>query len=145
MKSLADVNVLFALLVGRHVHHSVAWAWWEQRPDGSVGTCLPVRLGVLRLLTNAVAMSGQPVAPVEALAAWDALAADPRVFDVADIPAGHGQIFRQFVAGRQPAPNLWTDAWLAALAGSLACGLTSFDRGFGTFGLRELELLTPQS
>lgn len=141
MRSLVDVNVLFALLVGRHAHHRAAWSWWERQPDGNVGTCLPVRLGVLRLLTNAAAMAGQPVTPTEALAAWDALAADPRVFDVAEVPAGHGAILRQFVSDRAPTPNLWTDAWLAALAESLGFGVTSFDRDFRTFRLRKFELL----
>ena len=56
MIRLADVNVVFALLVAGHEHHARAWRWWQSRPDASVAWCLPIRLGTLRLLTNAVAM-----------------------------------------------------------------------------------------
>ena len=38
-------------------------------------------------------------------------------------------------------PNLWTDAWLAALADAAGAGLTSFDSGFSKFELRKFELL----
>jgi predicted nucleic acid-binding protein len=37
MKTLIDVNVVFAILVERHAHHSIAWKWWDMQLVGSVG------------------------------------------------------------------------------------------------------------
>ena len=134
MKTVADVNVLFAILVAGHTHHAVAWDWWEQQAPASVILCWPTRLGVLRLLTNTIAMRAHPVQPETALSAWEALAADARAAWSEPI-AGHELYFRRYVSGRKPAPNLWNDAWLAAHAESLGVGLTSFDRDFRAFEL----------
>jgi toxin-antitoxin system PIN domain toxin len=141
MTSLVDVNVVFALLVERHVHHGVAWKWWKKREEESVGLCLPVRLGVLRLLTNTRAMEGSPISPLEALEAWDRFEEDPRTFWVPDQGRAHELAFRRFVDGRESTPNLWTDAWLAALAESAEIGITSFDSGFRTFDLKHFDYL----
>jgi len=46
----------------------------------------------------------------------------------------HETRFTSFVSSREPAPNLWTDAWLAALAMALDYAMTTFDRGFTRFG-----------
>ncbi len=141
MTTLVDVNVVFALLVERHVHHAAAWKWWRKRGEETVGLCLPVRLGVLRLLTNARAMEGAAVSPSEALNAWERFEEDPRTFAVPDQGRAQELCFRRFVEGRDASPNLWTDAWIAALAESAEIGLTSFDSGFRTFGLKAFELL----
>lgn len=141
MSTLVDVNVVFALLVERHVHHGVAWKWWRKRGEGSVGMCLPVRLGVLRLLTNVRAMEGSPVLPLEAMEAWDRFEEDPRTFWVPDQGRAQEVAFRRFVDGRESTPNLWTDAWLAALAESAEIGMTSFDSGFRSFAISGFELL----
>ena len=145
MTCIADANVLFPLLVQGHAAHDVARQWWEKQPDGNVGLCLLTRLAVLRLLTNRVAMNGVPIAPEEALHAWQQLANDPRsVFSAAE-PASHEASFVSLVSGRQPTPNLWTDAWLAALAQSLDCELATFDRGFRSFkGLKLRHLSLPK-
>ena len=141
MSTLVDVNVVFALLVERHVHHGVAWKWWNKRDEESVGLCLPVRLGVLRLLTNVRAMEGSPASPLEALEAWDHFEGDPRTFWIPDQGRAHELAFRRFVDGRESNPNLWTDAWLASLAVSSEIGLTSFDSGFRSFDLKHFEYL----
>jgi toxin-antitoxin system PIN domain toxin len=141
MSTLVDVNVVFALLVERHVHHVIAWKWWRKREKDSVGLCLPVRLGVLRLLTNARAMEGVPVSTLEALEAWNRFEEDPRTFWVPDQGRAHELVFRRFVGGRESTPNLWTDAWLVALAETAEIGLTSFDSGFRSYGMKGLEPL----
>jgi len=41
--------------------------------------------------------------------------------------------------GRSALPNLWTDAWLAALSESLAIGLSTFDTGFQSFSLHQIK------
>jgi toxin-antitoxin system PIN domain toxin len=141
MTCIADANVLFPLLVDRHVAHEVARHWWEKRSDESVGLCLLTRMAVLRLLTNRVAMNGAPTAPDVALNAWQVLAADPRSVFVDVAPSTHEKFFASMVAGKQPTPNLWTDAWLAALARSLDHDLVTFDRGFKSFDGIKLSLL----
>jgi len=141
MNTLVDVNVVFAILVERHVHHVTAWQWWERQMAGSVGLCLPVRLGLLRLLTNAKAMENAPVSPDEALAAWDAMAADERTYTIGSPTSASEAYFRKNVTGRKPAPNLWTDALLAAWAEAADCRLTSFDQGFRMFPRLEFEWL----
>jgi hypothetical protein len=60
MTSIADANVLFSLLVQGHAAYEVAKGWWDQQPNGTVGTCLLTRLAVLRLLIDRVAMNGVP-------------------------------------------------------------------------------------
>jgi uncharacterized protein len=141
MTCIADVNVLFPLLVQGHAANEVAKGWWDQQPDGTVGTCLLTRLAVLRLLTNRVAMNGAPVSPDEALKAWRRLSDDPRSFHIDAEPAEHESRFVSLVSSREPTPNLWTDAWLAALAMSLDYAMTTFDRGFKSFGGLKLRLL----
>ncbi|MGH8288871.1 MAG: TA system VapC family ribonuclease toxin [Steroidobacteraceae bacterium] len=127
MTCIADANVLFPLLVQGHAAHERAMEWWQERADGAVGTCLLTRLAVLRLLSSRVAMNGDPVKPKEARAAWQQLADDPRSFQIDSEPAIHEHRFATLVTGREPTPNLWTDAWLAALALSLDYELATFD------------------
>lgn len=90
-------------------------------------------MAVLRLLSHPVSMNGLPITPRAALQAWQQLATDPRCL------AEHEARFAALVAARAPSPNLWTDAWLAALAQSLDCEMVSFDRGFRSF--KRLRLL----
>jgi toxin-antitoxin system PIN domain toxin len=141
MTCIADANVLFPLLVQGHVANETAKRWWDEQPDGTVGTCLLTRLAVLRLLTNRVAMNGNPVGPDEALDAWRRLSSDPRSFHIDAAPAEHESRFVSLVSSREPTPNLWTDAWLAALAMSLDYEITTFDRGFKSFRGLKLRLL----
>jgi uncharacterized protein len=102
-----------------HAAHDVARRWWEEQPDGTVGTCLLTRLAVLRLLTNKIAMNGMPITPDHSLQAWQQLQNDPRSLHIEAEPIDHERRFVALVSGREPTPNLWTDAWLAALALSL--------------------------
>ena len=141
MTCIADANVLFPLLVQGHVAYEVAKHWWDEQPDGSVGTCVVTRLAVLRLLTNRVAMNGAPVSPHEALKAWRRLGDDPRSFHIDAEPADHESRLVSLVSPRESTPNLWTDAWLAALAMALDYEITTFDRGFKSFRGLKLRLL----
>lgn len=144
MTCIADANVLFPLLVEGHVAHERAMKWWQEQADSTVGTCLVTRLAVLRLLSNRVAMNGSPVKPKEALSAWQQVADDPRSFYLDSEPATHEHRFASLVTGREPTPNLWTDAWLAALAMSLEYELATFDHGFRSFRGLKVRLLTLQ-
>lgn len=141
MPSIADVNVLLPLLVDGHSHRRPALTWWEELAEDDVALCLPVRMGVLRLLCNRRIMGSSVQSPE---AAWDAmqqLSDDPRISECEDIPAGHSAFWHANIIGREPNPNLWTDAWLAALAQSLDLELVTFDRGFIAFAGLRLKLL----
>jgi uncharacterized protein len=141
MTCIADANVLFPLLVKGHAAHRVVRRWWEEQQDGTVGTCLLTRLAVLRLLTDKIAMNGMPVTPGEAVQAWQQLQNDPRSRQIEAEPIDHEPRFISLISGREPTPNLWTDAWLAALALSLDYEMTTFDRGFKSFRGLKLRLL----
>jgi len=78
-------------------------------------------------------MNGVLVRPEEALDAWDRLSNDPRSFHIDSSPAEHESRFVALVTSREPTPNLWADAWLAALAMSLDYEVTTFARGFESF------------
>jgi toxin-antitoxin system PIN domain toxin len=142
MTCIADANVLFPLLVQSHAAHHVVRRWWEEQPDGNVGACFLTRLAVLHLLTNKIAMNGMPVTPDEAVQAWRQLQNDPRTLQIEAEPINHEPRFVALISGREPTPNLWTDAWLAALALSLDYEMTTFDRGFKSFRGLKLRLLT---
>ena len=59
------------------------------------------------------------------------------------IPAAHAKRWYENVARREPSPDLWTDAWLAALAQAHVCEMVTFERGFGSFSKLKLRLLDP--
>lgn len=44
---------------------------------------------------------------------------------------------------REPSPDLWTDAWLAAPAQVHDCEIVTFDRGFRSYSRLKLRLLEP--
>lgn len=141
MKSIADVNVLFPLLCGGHAAQAPAQAWFDQQTLHSVGWCLLTRLALLRLLTNPRVMGSDVQSSSSALSAWDALEQDERLVELPPPPLTHEETFRRLVAGRKAAPNLWTDAWLAALSEALALEMVTFDRDFKRFSLTRLRLL----
>jgi uncharacterized protein len=147
LTSIADVNVFLPLLIRAHPAHRSAIEWFEAQPHGSVGWCLPVKLGVLRLLCNRKLMGRDTLTPLRALDVWQALAANPQLTEIARIPTDHEAHLRRLIAHREPTPNVWTDAWLAALAICLSCEFVTFDRGFRAYNGVDLRLLgvTPQS
>ncbi len=140
MKCIADVNVLLPLLCEGHPFQQTAYAWFETRAPDSVGWCLPIRLAVLRHLSNVHIMGEGILSPERTLAAWDSLASDERMFEVLTAPPTLESHLRANVAGRQPTPKLWTDAWLAALAESMSCEMVTCDRGFRNFHLTSLRI-----
>jgi len=142
MRFIADANVLLPLLLTNHPHRRVALGWWEGCRDGEVGFCLPVRMAVLRLLSNPRVMGSSVQRPEAAWAAVEALAAEPRMVAVHEVPPAHPAHWRGNVAGREPTPDLWTDAWVAGLAQASACEMVTFDRGFRSFKGLKLRLLT---
>lgn len=145
MHSIADANVLLPLLTEGHAHRDPAEAWWEVCADGEVGLSLPVRMALLRLLTNQRVMGSSTLRPSQAWNAVQCLIDDPRVSVVEQVPSSHTKLWYDNVARREPTPDLWTDAWLAALAQAHGCEMVTFDRGFRSFSKLKLRLLEPTS
>lgn len=145
MRCIADANVLLPVLTDWHAHRRPALEWWEACADGQVGLCLPVRMAILRLLTNSSVMGSGILRPGQAWDALDQLINDPRISVLAQTPKEHAGLWRANVLRREPSPNLWTDAWLAALAQATGCEMVTFDRGFRSFAGLKLRLLLPES
>jgi len=76
---LPDVNVWVALTSNRHVHHSLAIAWFENTGSDRFAFCRITELGFLRLLTNAHVMGKDVLSPVEAWRVYDEWRTDERV------------------------------------------------------------------
>lgn len=141
MRCIADVNVLLPVLADGHSHRAATVKWWDVCGDGDVGLCLPVTMALLRLLSNRRVMGNSLLIPEEAWNVVAQLANDPRVVNIEKIPQAHSKHWRANVTGREPSPDLWTDAWLAALAQALECEMVTFDRGFRSFAKLKLRLL----
>jgi toxin-antitoxin system PIN domain toxin len=143
MRTIADANVLLPVLTDGHAHRMPAIEWWEACEDGDVGLCLPVRMALLRLLTNVRVIGSGTLRPEEAWDIVDQLINDPRIGVNDQVPQAHAKQWRANVTRREPSPDLWTDAWLAALAQATDCEITTFDRGFRSFRNLKLRLLSP--
>lgn len=144
MRSIADANVLFPLLCDGHVARQAAMEWFDRQPVSSVGWCLLTKLAILRHLTNRRIMGEDVQSPASALKAWDLLENDERLEEADPPPASHEGLFRSFVTRREPDPNRWTDAWLAALAETSEREMVTFDRGFLDFPITRLRILRAQ-
>ena len=141
MRSIADANVLLPLLTEGHAHQAPAADWWGSCDDADVGLSLPVRMALLRLLSNTRVMGTSVLRPAAAWNAVQSLIDDPRIEMIDQIPAAHQTLWHGNVARREPSPDLWTDAWLAALAQAHDCEMVTFDRGFRSFSKLKLRLL----
>jgi uncharacterized protein len=142
LRSIADVNVLLPLVIPAHPSHKAALAWFAEQPQASVGWCVLTQLGVLRLLSNARVATTGALSPDAALAVWEQLVSLAPFCELDQVPRTLTESLRRLAAARQPSINLWTDAWLAALAQSLGCEMVTFDRGFRSFRGLKLRLLT---
>jgi len=143
VRCIVDANVLLPLLTEGHAHEAPASSWWEACQDGDVGLSLPVRMALLRLLSNSRVMGSSVLRPSLAWNVVQSLIDDPRVEVIEQIPATHYELWHDNVARREPSPDLWTDAWLAALAQALDREMVTFDRGFRSFSKLKLRLLDP--
>jgi predicted nucleic acid-binding protein len=100
-------------------------------------------MALLRLLSNPRVMGSGVLRPTQAWTVVKRLMEDPRILVVGQAPAQHEAFWYDNVARREPSPDLWTDAWLAALAQANDCLMVTFDRGFRSFARLKLHLLEP--
>ncbi len=85
-------------------------------------------MGFLRLVTNRVVMGGEVISQRSAWALYDELMRDKRVMfapETAEVEAA----WKHYTQGSFTGTNVWTDAYLAALAAVHGMTLVSFDRG----------------
>ncbi|MPZ28840.1 MAG: PIN domain-containing protein [Micromonosporaceae bacterium] len=117
MSSLLDANVLIALLVEDHVHHSAAETWLAGT-EGRFAVC-PITEGALvRLLLR----EGQSAQASKAIVAG--LADHPR-YEFWPDTLSYREVRMDGVVGHRQV----TDAYLAQLARSRGGRLASFDQG----------------
>ena len=141
MIALVDANVWLPVLVESHEHHAVATAWWRERAAASCCWCRPVQQTVLRLLTNRSVMGGNTHTPAAAWLVWEKLVLDERAAFLPLEPVGLDEAWRTNIATRQSTPKLWMDAYLAAWAATAGIAFVTFDSGFKSYPLPELQLL----
>jgi toxin-antitoxin system PIN domain toxin len=136
MPFLADLNVWLALLVKEHIHHAPAFAWFETLGPSQGGICRVIQLALLRLLCNRSIMAAGALTAAEAWNKVVELLQDERVKFYAE-PQGLDSFLPGMLGRLVPAPNLITDAYLAAFAMATNLRLATFDHGFRQFrGLR---------
>jgi toxin-antitoxin system PIN domain toxin len=140
VKFLADVNVIFPLLVSFHQHRDRALEWFDSTGTGEVVLNRLTRLGVLRLLCNSQIMGKYVLAPKSAVNALEVLESDERAVLLHE-PDGLDEVLKKFVSSCATTPNLWTDAYLAAFAAVAGLKLVSFDHGFAKFSGLDFLLL----
>ena len=73
MRFLADVNVIFPLLVSRHPDRESALEWFDTAAAGDVILCRLTRMGTLRLLCTGKVMGPDVLAPKTAMEALGVL------------------------------------------------------------------------
>ena len=116
MTVLLDANVLIALLVRDHVHHSSAETWFTGVTDG-FATCPITQGSLIRLLVREGQAAEAARSILRGLAADERHEFWPDDVTYADVPTaeiiGHRQV---------------TDAYLAQLARSRASRLATFDQ-----------------
>ena len=100
-------------------------------------------MALLRLLANSRIMGSSTFRPAQAWGAVQSLIDDPRIEMVDQAPASRGKIWHDKAARREPSPDLWTGAWLAALAQAHHIEMVTFDRGCRSYSKLKLRLLEP--
>ncbi len=124
-----DLNVWLALSDESHLHHEVAWAWFDGLPeDSTLIFSRYTQIGLLRLLTNTSVMAGKTLTLRHAWNVYDGWLQDPRV-EFYPEPRDVDAVFRrvtQTFAG-QAAAKWVGDCWLLAFAEAAKARLVTFD------------------
>ena len=80
--------------------------------------------------------------PDEAWLAWEKLAFDERCSLLPLEPPELEVTWRKYIVGRSASPKLWMDAFLAAWAQAAGLSFVTFDAGFRSYRLGNLQLLS---
>ncbi len=123
-----DVNVWLALTLDTHEHHDAATTWFKSLPSPfELLFCRLTQVGLLRLLTLRAASGTSTMTQRQAWLAYD------RWFErggavFVEEPIGVEIEFRALTSLEQPAPNNYTDSYLAAFANARSLELVTFDK-----------------
>lgn len=126
MICLPDVNVWIALAAERHVPHPRARLWFRELHDVRAAFCRITQLGFLRLLTNPHVMKEEVLTPDEAWRTYQSFRDNPLVGFIRE-PESMPEMWNAFMPQQPKSPNMWTDAFLCAIAASWDATLVSFD------------------
>ncbi|UFS58847.1 TA system VapC family ribonuclease toxin [Subtercola endophyticus] len=136
-----DVNVLIAAFREDHAHHILARPWLINIFAAESAVVIPdfVWVGFVRIVTNSHIFE-VPSTLDEAFGFVAALTESPAYRSVPGI-AGGLRLFEDVSREAGASANLVSDAYIAAVARSLACPVGSFDRDFRRF--TGVELVMP--
>lgn len=124
---LPDVNVWFALTREDHEHRVAALDWWNSLEDDRVAIVRVTQFGLLRLLTNSVAMNKRPLTMLEAWAVYEKIYDDDRVEFLSE-PQGIDRAFKKHTSLPLSSHGLWADRWLIAFAELTGAVLITCDK-----------------
>ena len=125
MRALLDVNILIALLDGRHIHHRLATDWVEKNIDIGWASCPITQNGCIRIMSQPGYPNPVPAAQVAA-----------RLAEATQHPSH--QFWPDTFSLLQPGSLKWneilnsrqvTDAYLLALAVQQRGRFITLDRG----------------
>jgi toxin-antitoxin system PIN domain toxin len=129
---LPDVNVWLALTFDSHEHHPPAKAWFAALSDELCLFCRSTQQGFLRLSTSRKVFGNHALTLVEAWRKYDLFQTDARI-SFANEPENTEAHWRALTQRSAYSPNVWNDAYLAALAKAAGLQLVTFDRGFSQY------------
>ena len=125
---LPDINVWIAFAWQGHIHHETVKPWFAALEPGQAAFCRVTQMGFLRLITNAHVMGPDVLSQRNAWKVYDDLARDKRVAFATE-SAEIEPLWKSYTQGRFTGTNVWTDAYLAALASAQGKRLVTLDRG----------------
>ena len=130
---LPDINVWLALTFDSHVHHPSAKTSFDGLPNNAICVfCRHTQMGFLRPATNPKVFGKHSLTLPGAWHEFDVLMSDARV-SYAEEPIDLEVHWRAFTQARIFAPQLWSDAYLAAFALAGNQEIVTFDKGFSQF------------
>ena len=137
---LLDANVRLALGAEAHTHPGRAKAYWHNEAAPMAAFCRVTEPAFLRHLTNRAIMGEHVLTPSPAWQKRTQFLSLPEVQRLAE-PSGLDEQLARFCDLGRTSPNLWTDAYLAAMAKCACLRLVSFDPGFARFSGSDLLFL----
>ena len=112
--------------------HPSAKTWFDGLTNELLFFCRMTQQGFLRLATNPKVVGTHALTLTEAWQKYDTYLNDPRISLISE-PANIESHWRGFTQGGTFSPNVWNDAYLAALSVTGNFELVTFDKGFAHY------------
>lgn len=137
MRKLLDINAWLALFLEGHCQYQIARQWYveELLAPGDLLFCRQTEMGFLRLLTQQRVMGAcaqDAFTNMEATNFLSQVQRDEAIGLVGEVP-GTRALWLALAGSGQSSPNLWMDAYLAALAITNDLEMVTFDQGFSNY------------